>query len=85
MDDKILELLHEMNLKLDSFGKKIDSLDSRFQGMEKSLESIHEKLDGIGYQFEEETKKRLKGENLVKALNNRVLEVEGEILSMKQS
>lgn len=63
MENKMMEILSEMNKTMLEMKQEIQETNKRFDGMENRLERIEIKLDGIGGQFEETTKHKQESES----------------------
>lgn len=55
MDDKILELLQQMNSKMDNLTNKVDNLEVKVDRLEIKVDSLETKVDTIDVQQKENT------------------------------
>jgi len=63
MENKIMEMLDEMNKTMLEMKHEMKETNKRLIGMDNRLESIETKLDGIGGQFEETARHRQESES----------------------
>lgn len=80
MDQKIYQLLMELNDKVDGMQK---TMDLGFNKVNERLEKIEDKLDGIANQFEQATSQRIEDTEEIIVLKHQMARLEKEFILSK--